>query len=218
MSAEIPDILLERYRLNELSPDEAARLDDRMRHDEPLRRRLEALDRSDHEIRQSGLLDRLSDRFPDRQPVRRRRRAFGAVPAAIAGVTVVTLMVVLSTKAPPTGRTDAVDSGDRINGLTPSLAVYRRTAEGSETPADGAVAHPGDHPITRSPIRGVGAFRSKSPIADHPIADSCVGSASWDTRCGSSAATSARAFGRSSATAEQPRKDGPIGPVFHASA
>jgi hypothetical protein len=59
----------------------------------------------------------------------------------------VALMVALTTKA-PMQRTDAVDSGDRGDrtkgALTPSLAIYRRTPEGSETMADGAVAHPGD--------------------------------------------------------------------------
>jgi hypothetical protein len=144
MTAEIPDILLERYRLNELPPDEAARLEDRMRHDEPLRRRLEALDRSDAAIRHSGVLDRLSDRVARPRPVRRRPRAFGPLPAAIAAVTVVTLMAVLTIMSQPARHADTADSGDRIKGLTASLAVYRRTAEGSETLADGAVAHPGD--------------------------------------------------------------------------
>lgn len=147
MTAEIPDILLERYRLKELPADEAARLEDRMRHDEPLRRRLEALDRSDEEIRESGVLDRLSDRVPRSRPVRRRLGAVLMVPAAAGAAVVVALILmprVNTPVAPATGRTDASDSPDRIKGLAPSLAVYRRTAEGSETLADGAVAHPGD--------------------------------------------------------------------------
>jgi hypothetical protein len=153
MTAEIPDILLERYRLKELPPDETARLEDRLRHDEPLRRRLEALDRSDEEIRQSGVLDRLGEHVPRSRPVRRRLMPFGPVPAAIAVATVVALMAALTTKV-PMQRTDAVDRADRADradrddrikgGLTPSLAIYRRTPEGSETLADGAVAHPGD--------------------------------------------------------------------------
>ena len=144
MSADIPDVVLERYRLKELPPDEAARLEDRIRHDEPLRRRLEALDRSDEDIRRSGVLDRLSERVPHSQPVRRRLDSFGAVPAALAALAVVALIAVLSIEAPTPGGTNAADSSDRIKGLTPSLAVYRRTAEGSETLADGAVARPGD--------------------------------------------------------------------------
>src|SRR5262249_37147887 len=153
MTAEIPDILLERYRLKELPPEQAARIEERIRHDAPLCRRLEALDRSDEEIRRSGLLDPLGERVRRSRPVRRRLKAFGAVPAAVAAGTVLALIAVTTTriKGPATERTDAVDSGDRGDrgdrikgGLTPSLAVYRRTAEGSETLADGAVARPGD--------------------------------------------------------------------------
>jgi hypothetical protein len=144
MTAEIPDILLERYRLNELPPDEAARLEDRLRHDAPLRRRLEALDRSDEDIRRSGVLDRLSDRVPRRQPAPRRLRAFGAIPAAVAVAAVVVLLMMTRIDAPKTGLPDAAGSSERIKGLTPSLAVYRRTAEGAETLADGDVARPGD--------------------------------------------------------------------------
>src|SRR5262245_27132462 len=115
MTAEIPDILLERYRLNELPPDEAARIEDRMRHDAALRRRIESLDRSDEEIRQSGVLDRLTDRVPRSRPVRRRPNAFGAVPAAVAVATVLVLMVTMTRiNRPTTERTSRVDSGDRI--------------------------------------------------------------------------------------------------------
>ena len=144
MTAEIPDIVLERYRLNELPPEEAAHLEDRMRHDEPLRRRLEALDRSDSDIRQSGVLERLSDRVPRSQPARRRLWTMAAVPAAVATIAVLAFLVTPRMNGPATERTDAAGSGDRIKGLMPSLAIYRRTAEGSETLADGAVARPGD--------------------------------------------------------------------------
>jgi hypothetical protein len=36
------------------------------------------------------------------------------------------------------------DSGDRIKGLRPTLTLYRRTANGGETLADGAIVRPGD--------------------------------------------------------------------------
>jgi hypothetical protein len=139
MTAEIPDILLERYRLEELPRDEAARLADRIRRDDALRRRLEALDRSDDEIRGSGVLDRIVARPPDARPVSRRRLvAYVAVPAAVAAIVLAALIVGPRTPSP------APADGDRIKGLTPALAVYRRTAQGSETLADGAVARPGD--------------------------------------------------------------------------
>jgi hypothetical protein len=142
MTADIPDLLLERYRLEELPPDEAARIADRLRRDEALRRRLAALDRSDQEIRHSGVLDRVIARLPRTEPAPRRRFVwFVAVPAAIAAMALMAFDVI--TVAPRID-TPAVSDGDRIKGLTPSLAVYRRTAQGSETLADGAVARPGD--------------------------------------------------------------------------
>jgi len=142
MTADIPDILLERYRLAELPPDEAARLTDRIRGDDGLRRRLEALDRSDDDIRRSGVLDRVVARLPRAHPAPRRRLvAFGVWPAAVAATVVMALIVATRIAPPaPTGG----DRGDRIKGLAPALAVYRRTPQGSETLADGAVAHAGD--------------------------------------------------------------------------
>jgi hypothetical protein len=136
MTADIPDILLERYRLNELRPDEAARLEDRIRRVEPLRRRLEALDRSDEEIHRSGVLERLADRLPRSRRAPRRVVAYVAVLATVAAMALVAFIVAPRTQTPA--------DGDRIKGLTPALAVYRRTAHGSETLADGAVARSGD--------------------------------------------------------------------------
>ena len=142
MTAEIPDILLERYRLEELPPDEAARLADQIRRDHVLRRRLEALNRSDEDIRRSGVLDRVVERLPRGHPAPRRRLvAFGGWSAAVAATVVTALIIATRVELPaPTGG----DRGDRIKGLTPALAVFRRTPHGSETLADGAVARPGD--------------------------------------------------------------------------
>jgi len=61
MTADIiPDIVLERYRLNELPPAETARIAERLGVDVPLRQRLEALDRSDESLREP--IDRLRSR------------------------------------------------------------------------------------------------------------------------------------------------------------
>jgi hypothetical protein len=46
----IPDLVLERYRLNELRPADAARIAGEISRDPRLRERLAALDRSDHEL------------------------------------------------------------------------------------------------------------------------------------------------------------------------
>lgn len=139
MTAKIPDIVLERYRLKELPPDEAAQLEDRIGRDEALRRRLDALDRSDDEIHRSGVLDRIVDRLPRATPAPRHRvMMFVTVPVMVAAMALIALIVAPRTEAP------APSDGDRIKGLTPALAVYRRTARGSETLADGASARPGD--------------------------------------------------------------------------
>ncbi len=70
--------------------------------------------------------------------------------AAIAAIATIAIVVVPR----DVGRPAVVDSrgahgtdddrDDRIKGLRPALAVYRRTADGSETLADGAVTRPGD--------------------------------------------------------------------------
>ena len=73
MSAQIPDILVERYRLKELPQEEADRLAVQIRQDATLRERIEALDRSDEEMRRTGALDLLAERV-----VRRTRTGAGA--------------------------------------------------------------------------------------------------------------------------------------------
>jgi hypothetical protein len=151
MSAQIPDILVERYRLKELLPEEADRLAGQIRQDATLRERIEALDRSEEEMRRTGALDLLAERVVRRtragSGAPRRLAASWALPAVAAGAI---LALVLAARSP--GRyfaggdavTTTAPSGDRIKGLRPSLAVYRRTANGSETLADGAVARPGE--------------------------------------------------------------------------
>jgi anti-sigma factor RsiW len=57
----IPDLVLERYRLNELPPADAARIAGEISRDARLRERLAALDRSDHEL--GAHLDRVRTRL-----------------------------------------------------------------------------------------------------------------------------------------------------------
>jgi hypothetical protein len=137
---EIADVTLERHRLGELPADAAARLDARARDDEALRRRLDALARSDDEIRESGRLDLVATRVQQRLAAPGRTPVPGirwAVPAAAA--IVVTLLLVV-----PRVTTLSPEEDERIKGLQPSLTVFRQSANGSETLADGSVAHPGD--------------------------------------------------------------------------
>jgi anti-sigma factor RsiW len=138
----VPDLLLEQYRLNELPPEEADRLERRLATDQALRARIEALQRSDEEIGMQYPPEWLAQRIRARLPAPPRRAASGVRQLAFASAlaTVVLMMLV-----PLLTNTEAPDAGaDRVKGLTPTLMVYRRTPEGSETLADGAVARAGD--------------------------------------------------------------------------
>ena len=75
MSAGIPDVLLERYRLGELPQPEREALERRVAADASARARLEALARSDEEIRGRRLAERIA------QEVRARLAA--SRPAAV---------------------------------------------------------------------------------------------------------------------------------------
>jgi hypothetical protein len=134
----VPDIVLERYRLNELPQDERRQLIDRLDRDQDLRERLVHLERSDEELREP--VERLRVRLRAHEPVQRRFALAWAVPA-VAAMGVIAFAIVSRTGAP-------VASDDRIKGGEasgrPSLALYRRTPEGSEQLADGDVVYAGD--------------------------------------------------------------------------
>ena len=159
----IPDLLLERYRLNEVSPAERAAVERRLREDDGLRRRLEEIERSDEAIRETGfpasLARRLRGRIDleaatpvggragrSRVPVALRQRlpAIGrswrwALPLAVgAGI------LLLAVAGPHVGGLRPGPTGVRIKGLRPSLTVFRQTPRGSESLADGAAARQGD--------------------------------------------------------------------------
>src|SRR5262245_10875844 len=153
--APIPDVVLERYRLGELPPPVGQQIAALVRDDAALRRRLEALERSDQELRASGAIDALASRVRDRAGVggadgpaaRRRRASYWIVPAMAAAT--IAIVVLARTASPP-----PADADGRIKGARPALALYRRTATGSETRADGAIARPGD--LVRVGYRGAG--------------------------------------------------------------
>lgn len=149
----VPDITLERYRLGELPPRDRDRLDVRLRCDADLRMRLDALERSDEAIRHARVPDSLTAAIRARLATD-QRSADAARPnrtmywAALGALVVLLIAVVPRTTergdrergaSPAVGTTE-----DRIKGLRPTLTFYRRTANASETLADGAVAHPGD--------------------------------------------------------------------------
>jgi hypothetical protein len=133
MTERVPDVILERYRLGELPAEEVSRIASLVAEDAALRERLAALEQSDAEIRRSGAVRLRAAGTPAR--TRRWPRTVWLLPAALGAAALLFFAV-----APPTPSPD----GDRVKGLKPSLALYRRTSAGSESLADGAVAHKGD--------------------------------------------------------------------------
>jgi hypothetical protein len=144
----VPDLILERYRLGEMTPDEAAAFERRVRGDDELRQRLQALEASDEEIRRRYPADVLGAQVRRRLEAGAKDvpRAVGAgffglgwrTVAVLAGVLVLVVLV-----APPLlGPGDS--PGERVKGLEPTLLLFRKTAEGSEPLKDGAAARAGD--------------------------------------------------------------------------
>lgn len=142
---DIPELLLERFRLNELPRDEAVRIEQRLKTDADLQERLDALERSDDEIARQYPDDWLAQRVralmpvvdaaDERRPGGVRRFAIASALAAAALVAIVAL---------PWGAVSPAADDNRVKGGTPSLTVYRHTPQGSETLADGARARAGD--------------------------------------------------------------------------
>jgi hypothetical protein len=143
--SRVPDLTLERYHLKELSAPAMARLDRRLQDDEALRRRLAVLIEDDAQLRASGRLAILSDRVQRSRAApgkAERRQSWAAIPrwAVLAGAATAVLLVLVF----PRMTTFTVNDTERIKGLQPSLELYRRVGDGSETLAEGAAARPGD--------------------------------------------------------------------------
>jgi hypothetical protein len=159
-AARVPDLVLERYRLGELPAAEAEWLERRLREDEGLRQRLDALDLSDSEIQRrqppGWLAERVRARLDGRGTGPGPRRAEAPrpvwarhwpVPAALAVAATVLLVLAPRTIAPPPVTpvpTAAPEPGDRIKGMRPALVLFRHSPSGGEALVDGAVARPGD--------------------------------------------------------------------------
>jgi hypothetical protein len=146
MSPEVPDLLLERYRLGELPAAEARALARRIEADGALRARLDALARSDDDLRRLIPAERLGEQVRARLGAGRRaaplspRGRLWPVPIALAAAAVLFAALGPRVHAPVVPSTGT----DRVKGLKPSLAVFRKTADRSEALADGDVARAGD--------------------------------------------------------------------------
>jgi hypothetical protein len=137
----IPDLILEQYRLRELPAAEAERVERLLSTDDALRGRLEALEQSDEAIARQypagWLAARIRAQVPPSPGIGWR------IPLALAAAAAIVVLGVPWRAIAP-GPVAPAGGADRIKGLTPALTVYRRTAAGSETLADGSVARPGD--------------------------------------------------------------------------
>ncbi len=153
----VPELILERYRLGELPRAEAEGLERRLRDDAGLRARLQALERSDAEIRRryppAWLAERVRLRLasPAAKGPRPRAAFAGrwAVPLAAAAAAMVLLVLAPRLVSPPSSKPAVrppvvADSGNRIKGLKPALQLFRKTPDGSETLADGDLVRAGD--------------------------------------------------------------------------
>jgi hypothetical protein len=165
MSDPVPDLLLERYRLGEVSEEEHRRLECLLAEDPESRERLRRLEESDVVIRRrhppEWLAEQVRARLEARAAIRKRTRAARPWPQlAVLAAAVVLAVVHLSrpprSPAPPAagGAAATTPAGDRVKGLRPSLALYRRTSQGSEPLEDGARARAGD--VVRLGYRAVG--------------------------------------------------------------
>jgi hypothetical protein len=144
----VPDLVLERYHLGEMTPDESAAFERRLHGDDELRQRLQALESSDEDIRRrhstavlaASVRQRLEARAAD-APRMAGAGVFGLrwrTAAALAGVLVLLVLV-----GPPLlGPGD--ESTEGIKGLEPTLLLFRKTPVGSEELRDGTTARAGD--------------------------------------------------------------------------
>jgi hypothetical protein len=144
----VPDLLLERYRLGEMLPDERVRLEHSLEQDAGLRLRLEELERSDAEIRRRYPPERLAAQVRERKPKPAPRRpTFWAggfsLPLAVAA-TVLAILAPRLLGPPRPGPAPAVEDGDRIKGLEPTLSLHRKTVGGSEPLGEGALVRAGE--------------------------------------------------------------------------
>ena len=152
--SHVPDLLLERYRLGELPPPEIERLRRRLEADEGLRARLHALDVSDEEIGRRYPSGWLAVRVRQRLHVDAARpappigrRSFGWQLPLAAAAALVVLGVGWQFLGPDLLRpawttSDPAAPADRIKGQ--SLALFRKTAGGSEVLGDGDRVRAGD--------------------------------------------------------------------------
>lgn len=153
-SSYMPDLLVERYRLGEMSPSEIERFHRHLLADQDLQGRLQALDRSDEDIAQQypdgWLAAQVRRRLRRKDPcyslfaVHRHHRyvsiAVAVVALVLLGIGWGLLDHQWSDLQP--GTSDSLETGERLKGH--KLVLFRKTAEGSEVLGDGDTVRVGD--------------------------------------------------------------------------
>jgi len=153
--APVADIKLERYVLGELPEAEMAQLSRLLEEDAALRARLDALERSDLEIRErypasqmAGLVRARLWEARRREPAASKAGVLRLWPAvaslAAAALLVLTVLPEGFFTGPGADVPLATEEVVRIKGLPPQVQLFRKTEDGSERLADGARARAGD--------------------------------------------------------------------------
>lgn len=152
-SARVPDLILERYRLGEISPAEKEFIRCRLATDVELQERMQTLDLSDEDIKKqypSGrLAERIKRRLEEKVPLvalpATPRRFYGRLSLAAAVLALLGIgwhFIRPLWIESPEGTGTSIDSVDRLKG--DRLVLFRKTREGSEVLSDGDRAKPGD--------------------------------------------------------------------------
>jgi len=132
MTQEIASWKLERYRLGELSAEEAEEVRRAVEGDAALRARLEALVGDDARILAEHPARSVAAGVRERLREPRRARGFALLPLASAAAVLVGLSALLPLNGVPE---------TRIKGLQPSLLVFRQAPAGAEVLPPASVAH-----------------------------------------------------------------------------
>jgi hypothetical protein len=152
-STRIPDLILERYRLGEISPAEKEYIRCRLATDMELQARLQTLELSDEDIRKrypAGWLaervrQQLEKKVPPVAPSAVPRRFYGRWSLAAAALVLLGIgwhFIRLMWIETPEGIETSVESVDRLKG--DRLVLFRKTREGSEVLSDSDRVRPGD--------------------------------------------------------------------------
>ncbi len=129
------EIELERYALNELPLERAARIREALATDAALRDRVAALSAGESDVR--GWLGAGTRARLDAQPPAAAPRLLWAMAAAAVILLAAVVARPLTWPAEPA-------AADRVKGSAASLIIYRQTPGGSEQLEAGSVAHAGD--------------------------------------------------------------------------